>query len=110
LAAVSDAIFSATTFASAAALSAITFAAAATHAALQTGSGAGSGAGGATGAAGADGVTGLDAVDVSTDVPLMFIALEVKVYAVPLVNPDTVQEPLAPVTVQVALPGEAVTV
>jgi hypothetical protein len=40
----------------------------------------------------------------------MFIALVVKVYAVPLVSPVTVQEPLAPVTVQVALPGDAVTV
>jgi hypothetical protein len=40
----------------------------------------------------------------------MFVALEVNVYAVPFVNPDTVQEPLAPVTVQVAFPGDAVTV
>ena len=31
-------------------------------------------------------------------------------YAVPFVNPVTVQDPLAPVTVQVALPGDAVTV
>jgi hypothetical protein len=41
---------------------------------------------------------------------VMFIALVVKVYAVPLVKPVTVQEPLAPVTVQVSLPGDAVTV
>ena len=34
----------------------------------------------------------------------------VNVYGVPLFNPVTVQDPLAPVTVQVALPGDDVTV
>jgi predicted component of type VI protein secretion system len=35
------------------------------------------------------------------EVPPVFVAVEVKVYAVPLVNPDTTQDPDAPVTVQV---------
>jgi predicted component of type VI protein secretion system len=35
------------------------------------------------------------------EVPPVFVAVEVKVYAVPLVNPDTTQDPVAPVTVQV---------
>ena len=35
------------------------------------------------------------------EVPPVFVAVEVKVYAVPLVKPDTTQDPDAPVTVQV---------
>jgi hypothetical protein len=35
------------------------------------------------------------------EVPPVFVAVDVKVYAVPLVNPDTTQDPDAPVTVQV---------
>jgi predicted component of type VI protein secretion system len=35
------------------------------------------------------------------EVPPVFVAVEVKVYAVPLVNPDTTQDPDAPVTVHV---------
>jgi hypothetical protein len=56
------------------------------------------------------GVTELEAADALADVPAVFVAVVVKVYAVPFVNPVTVQDPLAPVTVQVAPPGDAVTV
>ena len=42
--------------------------------------------------------------------PALFVAVEENVYAVPLVNPVTVQLPVDPVTVQVPPPGEAVTV
>jgi hypothetical protein len=56
------------------------------------------------------GVTELEAADALADVPAVFVAVVVNVYAVPFVNPVTVQDPLAPVTVQVAPPGDAVTV
>lgn len=46
----------------------------------------------------------------ATVVPNELAAVAVKVYAVPLVKPVTVQEPKAPVPVQVAPPGLAVTV
>lgn len=42
--------------------------------------------------------------------PAAFVAVVVKVYAWPGVRPVMVQVPLAPETVQVRLPGEAVTV
>jgi hypothetical protein len=58
---------------------------------------------------GAAGVTLKEDVD-ALDVPVPLDAVEENVYAVPFVNPFTVQEPLAPVTVQVAPPGDAVTV
>jgi hypothetical protein len=96
----SAAILSATTFAAAAAC-------AATHAASQTGAGAGSGK--KTGA-GAKGVTSFDATDALTDGPPVLDALLVNVYGVPFVSPVTVQDPLAPVTVHVAPPGDDVTV
>ena len=65
---------------------------------------------GVPGEAGAEsvGVTALDAVEL-VEVPPPLDAVEVKVYEVPLVNPVTTQDPEAPVTVQVAPPGEAVT-
>jgi hypothetical protein len=44
------------------------------------------------------------------DVPVAFVAVDVNVYEVPLLNPVIVQEPLDPVTVQVAPPGDAVIV
>jgi hypothetical protein len=44
------------------------------------------------------------------DVPVAFVAVEVNVYEVPLLKPVIVQEPLDPLTVQVAPPGDAVTV
>jgi len=43
-------------------------------------------------------------------VPEALVAVVVKVYAVPLVRPGTRQDPAAPVTVQVAPPGDAMTV
>jgi hypothetical protein len=55
------------------------------------------------------GVTVADAVD-ADDVPPEFVAVAVNVYEVPLLRPVTVHDPLAPVTVHVAPPGEAVTV
>ena len=57
----------------------------------------------------ARGVTDVDAVE-GDEVPEVFVAAEVKVYAVPLVRPVTVHEPDEPVTVQVLPPGAAVTV
>lgn len=54
-------------------------------------------------------MTALEAVEAAV-VPNELAAVAVKVYAVPLVNPVTVQEPKAPVPVQVAPPGLAVTV
>ena len=94
--------------ASAATLSATTFAAAATHAALHTGSGAGSGAGGATGAAGgADVVTEVDAPE-ATDVAAAFEAVTVNVYAVDALKPVTLIGEVLPVVV--TPPGDDVTV
>jgi hypothetical protein len=80
-------------------------ASAATQTALQTGSDTT----GATGATGATGVTEFEAVDALSDVPPALVAVVVKVYAVPFVNPASVQAPLAPVTVQNAPPADAVT-
>ena len=78
-----------------------------------TGTGGGVGAGaGAGGAGGAAGITAVDVSD-SAEEPIVFIATDLNVYATPFVKPVTVQEPLAPVTVQVlstpATCGEAVT-
>ena len=53
------------------------------------------------------GVTDPDAVD-AEPVPAALVAVTVKVYAVPLVRPDTVQGEAA--AAQVRLPGEDVTV
>jgi hypothetical protein len=50
-----------------------------------------------------------DAIE-DADVPVAFVAVDVNVYEVPLLKPVIVHEPLDPVTVQVAPPGEAVTV
>lgn len=55
------------------------------------------------------GVTALLAA-LAPDVPAEFVAVEVKVYAVPLVRPLTVQEVAGTVTVQVRPPGAEVTV
>jgi hypothetical protein len=55
------------------------------------------------------GVAGAEAVD-ELLVPALFVAVAVNVYAVLLVNPVIVHEPLAPFTVHVAPPGLAVTV
>lgn len=57
----------------------------------------------------ARGVTAAEATDAG-DVPALFVAVDVNVYDVPLVSPETVQLPEAPLTVHVAPPGEAVTV
>jgi len=54
------------------------------------------------------GVTELLAVDAAL-VPALFVAVTVKVYDVPFVKPVTTQDS-APVVVQVAPPGDAVTV
>jgi hypothetical protein len=54
------------------------------------------------------GVTGAEAAD-SGPVPTALVAVTVKVYGVPLVRPLTVQV-VAPVVVQVRLPGDEVTV
>ena len=55
------------------------------------------------------GVTDADAAD-AAEVPPAFVAVAVNVYAVPLVRPVTTHDPDAPVIVQVAPPGDAVTV
>ena len=55
------------------------------------------------------GVTEFEAAEAEEDVS-PFRAIAVNVYAVPLVKPVIVQLPEAPVTVQVAPPGDAVTV
>jgi len=60
------------------------------------------------GVGGPVGVTALDALD-AIDVPDAFVAVTVNVYAVPLVNPDTVAV-VAPVVVAVNEPGAEVTV
>lgn len=68
---------------------------------------------GAFGTGGAEvaavGLTELEAAD-AEDVPALLVAVDVKVYAAPFVSPVTVQEVAGTVTVQVAPPGEAVTV
>jgi hypothetical protein len=50
-----------------------------------------------------------DEDDEAVEVPAELVAVAVKVYAVPFVRPVTAHEPEAPVTVQVAPPGDAVT-
>ena len=55
------------------------------------------------------GVTEFEAAE-AEDRASPFVATALNVYAVPLVKPVIVQLPEAPVTVQVALPGVAVTV
>ena len=73
-----------------------------------------SGANGATGVTGASGISGATGVsvgvaeaeaaeadDVPPVAPDVLMAVAVNVYATSLVNPVTIQEPLAPVTVQV---------
>jgi hypothetical protein len=55
------------------------------------------------------GVTEFDAAD-AEDGASPLVATAVNVYEVSLRSPKTLQEPEAPVTVQVALPGVAVTV
>jgi len=65
------------------------------------------GAGGVPGTAGC-GVTGSEAEE-AADVPPPFVAVALNVYDVPLVKPDTVQLPEAPVTVHENDPGVEVT-
>ena len=59
------------------------------------------------------GVTAAEGSD-GADCPVVFMATAVNVYATPLVKPETTQEPLAPVTVQVMSEpetcGDAVTI
>ena len=55
------------------------------------------------------GVTTADGAD-AAEVPPALVAVTVNVYAVPFVRPDTTHEPNAPPIVQVAPPGDAVTV
>lgn len=59
----------------------------------------------------ATGVTALEAAE-APEVPMELVAVEVKVYDVPLVNPDTVHDSgeAEDTSVQVAPPGAAVTV
>jgi hypothetical protein len=64
---------------------------------------------GAPGVPGLPGVTELEAGD-AADVPPSFVAVAVNVYSVLFVKPVTTQEVSGDVTVQVAPPGEAVTV
>lgn len=59
------------------------------------------------GGRGALGVTAFEAAD-AIPVPTLFVAVTVKVYEVPLCKPVTVHEVLD--VVQIALPGEVVTV
>ena len=58
-----------------------------------------------------NGVTAVDA-DELTEFPATFVAMTVNVYAVPFVNPVTVQvvAGVAPVVEQVSEPGDEVTV
>jgi len=65
------------------------------------------GAGGVPGTIGC-GVTAFEAAD-AAEVPPPFVAVDVNVYDVPFVKPDTVQLPEAPVTVHVRFPGLDVT-
>jgi hypothetical protein len=55
------------------------------------------------------GVAEFDAAD-ALEVPAAFVAVDVKVYPVPLVRPVTVHAVAGTVTVHVAPPGLAVTV
>jgi len=55
------------------------------------------------------GVTELEGPD-DRELPKLFVATAVNVYAVPFVRPVTVQEPPDPVTVQLSPPGDDVTV
>jgi hypothetical protein len=55
------------------------------------------------------GVIELEAVD-ARDAPLALLALTVKVYAVPFVKPEMLQEVVGAFTVQVKFPGLDVTV
>ena len=64
---------------------------------------------GVLGIAGAPGLTDADTED-ALEVPLPFVAVAVKVYALPSVSPDTAQDVAGGVTVHVAPPGAAVTV
>ena len=63
---------------------------------------------GVPGVPGAATVTLVEAGDAG-DVPPTLVAVELNVYAVPVVKPVTVQEVAGEVTVQVAPPGLAVT-
>jgi hypothetical protein len=56
------------------------------------------------------GVTELDAAELEVEVPALLVAVVVNVYAVPLVNGAIVQLVPGETTVQVAPPGDAVTV
>ncbi len=63
---------------------------------------------GAPGIPGMPGTISFDAAD-KEDVPPTLVAVEVNVYAVPLVSPVTTHEVAGDVTVHVAPPGYAVT-
>ena len=56
------------------------------------------------------GVTELDAAEAEGELPALLVAVDVNVYAVPLVRDEIVQLVPGAVIVQVAPPGEAVTV
>ena len=56
------------------------------------------------------GVTELDAAEAEVEPPALLVAVDVNVYAVPLVRDEIVQLVPGAVMVQVAPPGEAVTV
>lgn len=64
---------------------------------------------GGVGGVGDVGVTAFDA-GLAPDVPIPFVAVAVKVYAVPGVSPVTVQDEAGTVTVQVPPEGDEVTV
>ena len=56
------------------------------------------------------GVTAADVVDTDVELPVVLVAVEVNVYAIPLVKGAIVQLVAGAVTVHVAPPGDAVTV
>ena len=56
------------------------------------------------------GVTAADAAEPEVEAPAVFVAVDVNVYAVPFVKGAIVQLVPGAVTVQVAPPGDAVTV
>ena len=56
------------------------------------------------------GVTALDALEEDVELPALFVAVDVNLYAVPFVKEDIMQLVPGEVTVHVAPPGEAVTV
>ena len=56
------------------------------------------------------GVTAEEAIDPEVELPAALVAVDVNVYAVPFVSGSIVQLVPGAVTVQVAPPGEAVTV